>query len=153
MPILWTNSFLNCRQKCNFLLSIRFCYLLFLRKYAKIVDGYCSMEMKTPLRRVDLLRGVVVTYLGLSLGLEVGILTAGEVAGAVLGYMGKFAMAYDAGLRVLLCQLLQQLVEGVLLSFSAGVVSLAFLVQSALVHNTERAVIVMSGVYTLHSLW
>ena len=38
MPILWTNSFLNSRQKCDFLLSIRFCYLHFLRKYAKIVN-------------------------------------------------------------------------------------------------------------------
>jgi hypothetical protein len=62
------------------------------------------------------------------LGLEVCIFLAGEVAGAVLGYMGKFAMAYDAGLRVLLCQILQQLVESMLLGFGAGVVNLAFLV-------------------------
>ena len=110
--------------------------------------------MQTPLRRVVLLRGVVLTVKPYHLlGLEIGVLAAGQVAGAVLGYVRQFAMAYDAGLRVLLCQLLQQLVEGVLLSFGAGVVSLAFFVQSALIHNAERAVIVMSGVYTLHSLW
>jgi hypothetical protein len=62
-------------------------------------------------------------------------------------------MAYDAGLGILLCQILQQFIESMLLGFGAGVASLAFLIQSAFIHNAERAVIVMSGVYTLHSLW
>ena len=112
------------------------------------------MEIKTPLRRVVLLRGVVLTVKPYHLlGLEIGVLAAGQVAGAVLGYVRKFAMAYDAGLRVLLCQIIQQFIESMLLGFGAGVVSLSLFVQSALIHNAERAVIVMPGVYTLHSLW
>ena len=47
------------------------------------------MEIKTPLRRVVLLRGVVLTVKPYHLlGLEIGVLAAGQVAGAVLGYMG-----------------------------------------------------------------
>ena len=111
------------------------------------------MEMKTPLRRGVLLRGVVLPIKVSALGLQGGILTAGQVAGAVLGYVRKLAMAYDAGLGIFSCQILQQLVEGVLLGFGAGVVCLAFLVQSALVHNAERAVVVMPGMYPLHGFW
>ena len=40
----------------------------------------------------------------LLLGLEGCVLDAGIEAGAVLGHMGQFAMAYDAGLRVVAMQ-------------------------------------------------
>ncbi len=60
-------------------------------------------------------------------------------------------MAYDPGLRIFICQFLQQLIEGMLLGFGAGVASLSLLVQSALVHNAERAVVVMPGMYPLHA--
>jgi hypothetical protein len=39
------------------------------------------------------------------LWLKVGILGAGE-AGAILGYVGEFAVAYDAGLWVVATELL-----------------------------------------------
>ena len=62
-------------------------------------------------------------------------------------------MAYDAGLGIFRGQFLQQFIKSMLLGFGAGVVCLAFLVQSALVHNAERAVIVMPGMYPLHGFW
>ena len=40
----------------------------------------------------------------LLLGLEGCVLAAGIEAGAVLGHVGQFAMAYDAGLRVVAMQ-------------------------------------------------
>jgi hypothetical protein len=43
--------------------------------------------------------------------LEISVLGAGGEAGAVFGYVGKLAMAYDASLRVVAMQLLQEFVE------------------------------------------
>jgi hypothetical protein len=43
--------------------------------------------------------------------LKISVLGAGGEAGAVFGYVGKLAMAYDASLRVVAMQLLQEFVE------------------------------------------
>ncbi len=71
------------------------------------------------------------------LGLEVGIFCAGCEAGAVLGYVGKLAMADDAGLRVVAMQLLQELVEGCLLLRSTSIGIFAFDIDAALVTDAE----------------
>ena len=79
------------------------------------------------------------------LWLEVGVLGAGGEAGAVFGYVGKLAMAYDASLRVIPVQLLQELVERCLLLQGAGVVVFTSGVDTAFVTDADGATIVASG--------
>ena len=71
------------------------------------------------------------------LGLEIGVFRAGGESGTRLGYVGKLAMAYDAGLRVVAMQLLQELVEGCLLLRSTGIGIFAFDIDAALVTDAE----------------
>ena len=85
--------------------------------------------------------------------LEIFVLTAALVAGTGLGGAGQFAVAYDAGLGVVLSQLLQQFVESVALQFGAGVRGDAVLVESALVAHGYRTAIESAGVHTPHALW
>lgn len=61
-------------------------------------------------------------------------------------------MAHDAGLGVLGGEFLQQLVERVLLGLGAGVGGLAVLIESALIDNAQRTVVVVAGMYALHAL-
>ena len=61
-------------------------------------------------------------------------------------------MAHDAGRGVLGGELLQQLVERVLLGLGAGVGSLAVLIESALIDDAQRTVVVVAGMHALHTL-
>jgi hypothetical protein len=73
--------------------------------------------------------------------------------GTGLGGAWEFAVAYDAGLGVVLSQLLQQFVESVALQFGAGVVCDAVLIESALVAHGYRTAVETAGVHTPHALW
>ena len=86
-------------------------------------------------------------------GLEGGVLLARGVAGAVLVDAWQFAVADDPGLGVILAQLLQQFVEGVLLQFGAGVGGNAMLVETALVTDGYRVAIVACGMDSANALW
>ena len=61
-------------------------------------------------------------------------------------------MPDDAGIGVLGGEVLQQFVERVLLGLSAGVGSLAVLIEAALIDNTQRAGVVMAGMDALDGL-
>lgn len=71
------------------------------------------------------------------LGLEVGVFRAGGEAGARLGYVRELTMVYDAGLGIVTVQLLQELIEGVLLLWSASIGSLPTSGNAALVTDSE----------------
>ena len=58
-------------------------------------------------------------------------------------------MPHDAGLRVFGGEFLQQLVERVLLGFSAGVSGHAVFIETALVHDAEATVVVVAGMDAL----
>lgn len=60
-------------------------------------------------------------------------------------------MAHDAGLGVLGGEFFQQLVERVLLGLGAGVGSFTVLIESALIDNAQRTVVVVAGMDTLHT--
>ena len=85
--------------------------------------------------------------------LEIFVLTAALVAGTGLGGAWEFAVAYYAGLGVVLSQLLQELVESVALQFGAGVVCDAVRGETALVAHGYRTAIESAGVHTPHALW
>ena len=85
--------------------------------------------------------------------LEIGVFRAGGEAGTVLGDVGKFAVAEDAGIGIILRKILQQLIKGVLLGCSTRVVSMTVLVQAAFVDNAEGTVVVVTGVNALDILW
>ena len=87
------------------------------------------------------------------LRLEIFVFLAGQVAGTGLGGAGQFAVTYDAGLGVVLAQLLQQFVEGMALQFGASVVGNAVLVETALVAHGYRTAVVTAGMHTPHTLW
>ena len=84
--------------------------------------------------------------------LEIFVLAAAVVAGTGLGGAGQFAVTYDAGLGVVLAQLLQQFVEGMALQFGASVVGNAVLVETALVAHGYRTAVVTAGMHTPHAL-
>ena len=76
----------------------------------------------------------------------------GREAGTVLGDVGEFAVAEDAGVWIILSEILQQLVERVLLGLSPGITGSAVLVQAAFVDNAEGTVVVVTGVGALDVL-
>lgn len=61
-------------------------------------------------------------------------------------------MAEDAGRGIFGGELLQQLVERVLLGLGAGVGGLAVLIESALIDDAQRTVVVVAGMHALHTL-
>jgi hypothetical protein len=67
--------------------------------------------------------------------LQGSILDAGREAGTALGYMREFAVANDAGIRVLGSEFLQQLIQGVLLGLGASISRLTVLIKTALIDN------------------
>jgi hypothetical protein len=69
--------------------------------------------------------------------LEVGVLLAGEEAGAFLSDMREFAVAEDAGFGVVLMEILEELVEGTFLSLGARVVSDAVFVETAFIDDSQ----------------
>jgi hypothetical protein len=69
--------------------------------------------------------------------LKFGILLTGEEAGAFLSDMREFTVAEDAGFGVVLMEILEEFVEGTLLSLGAGVVSDAALVETALIDDSQ----------------
>ena len=87
------------------------------------------------------------------LRLEIFVFLAGQVTGTGLGGAWQFAVAYYAGLGVVLAQLLQQFVEGMALQFGASVVGNAVLVETALVAHGYRTAVVTAGMHTPHTLW
>ena len=85
--------------------------------------------------------------------LEIFVLAAAVVAWTGLGGAGQFAVAYYAGLGIVVAQLLQQFVERVALQFGAGVDRIAVLIESALVAHGYRTAVETAGVHTPHTLW
>ena len=85
--------------------------------------------------------------------LEIFVLAAAVVAWTGLGGAWQFAVAYYAGLGVVLAQLLQQFVEGVALQFGTCVVGVAVLVETALIAYSYRTAVVTAGMHTPHTLW
>ena len=85
--------------------------------------------------------------------LEIFVLAAAVVAWTGFGGAWQFAVAYYAGLGVVLAQLLQQFVEGMALQFGASVVGNAVLVETALVAHGYRTAVVTAGMHTPHTLW
>ena len=68
--------------------------------------------------------------------MKVGVLGSGK-AGTILPYIWELAMAYDAGLRVVAMQLLQELVEGCFLLRSTRIGSLTTSANAAFVTDAE----------------
>ena len=87
------------------------------------------------------------------LWLEIFVFLTAIVAGAGLGGAGQFAVACDAGLGIVVAQLLQQFVESVALQFGAGVRGGAVWVESSLVAHGYRTAVETAGVHTPHTLW
>ena len=71
------------------------------------------------------------------LGLQFCILLGGQVAGAVLGYAGELAVTEDTGVRVICREVLEEFVEGMLLSLSTRIDSTASLVKTAFVDDAQ----------------
>jgi hypothetical protein len=86
----------------------------------------------------------------LLLRLEISVLGAGGEAGTIFGYVGELTMAYDASLRVIIVQLLQELVERCLLLQGAGVVVFTSGVDTAFVTDADGATVVASGMGSTH---
>ena len=84
--------------------------------------------------------------------LEVGILDAGGIAGALLGYARELAVTKDAGIGVVTGEIFQQLVEGVLLGLSAGVGRMALLIETSLIDDTKGAPVVAFDMDALDAL-
>ena len=80
--------------------------------------------------------------------LNVPILTFRIEAGTVLVDIGEVAVAQDDGLGVVLAQRAQQGMQGGLLLGGAGVLGTAVLVQSALVADANRVLVVVAGMGT-----
>lgn len=83
------------------------------------------------------------------LWLQSSILCRWSVTGTVLGHVRKFAVTHDAGVGIRFCEILQQLVEGVLLGFSASVNGYPFLIKASFIDNAKGTVIVVPGMYAL----
>ncbi len=69
--------------------------------------------------------------------MEVGVLLAGEEAGAFFSDMREFTVAEDAGFGVVLMEILEELVEGTFLSLGARVVSDAVFVETAFIDDSQ----------------
>lgn len=69
--------------------------------------------------------------------MKIGVFLAGEEAGAFLSDMREFAVAEDAGFGVVLMEILEEFVEGTLLSLGARVVCDTALVETALVDDSQ----------------
>lgn len=69
--------------------------------------------------------------------MEISVFLAGEEARAFLSDMREFAVAEDTGFGVVLMEILEEFVEGTLLSLGAGVVSDASLVETALIDDSQ----------------
>lgn len=65
------------------------------------------------------------------------VLLAGEEARAFLSDMREFAVAEDTGFGVVLMEILEELVEGMLLSLGARIVSDTVLVETALIDDSQ----------------
>ena len=58
-------------------------------------------------------------------------------------------MTDDAGIGIRFCQILQQLVEGVLLGFSTRVSGFAFLIKASFIDNAKGTMVVALGMHAL----
>ena len=84
--------------------------------------------------------------------MEIGVGLRGGETWTVLGDVGELIVAEDAGVRIIISEILQQLIERVFLGHSTGVVSMAVLVQATFVDNAEGTVVVVTGVSALDIL-
>ena len=84
--------------------------------------------------------------------MQVPIFLTGGKTGTGLGHTGQFRVAYDAGIRIVAGEGLQQLVEGMLLRLSACIGGLALLIQTTLVDYTKGTIIIVPCMYTLYAL-
>ena len=80
-------------------------------------------------------------------------LLAGCKTWTFLGYARQFAVAEDAGFGILCGERLEQFVHRVLLGFCTRVGSLASLIETSFVDDTQGTVVVVAGMYTLDGLW
>ena len=85
--------------------------------------------------------------------MEIGVGLRGGETWTVLGDVGELIVAEDAGVRIIISEILQQLIERVFLGHSTGVVSMAVLVQATFVDNAKGTVVVVTGVNALDILW
>ena len=65
----------------------------------------------------------------------------------------ELAVAEDAGIWVVAGEIFQQLVEGVLLSLSAGVGRMTLFIEASLIDNAKGTAVVAFDMDTLHVLW
>ena len=84
--------------------------------------------------------------------MEIGVGLRGGETWTVLGDVGELIVAEDAGVRIIISEILQQLIEGMFLSNSTRVVSMAVLVQATFVDNAEGTVVVVTGMNALDIL-
>ena len=82
-----------------------------------------------------------------------GVVLAGKETRAILGYMRQLAVTHDVGRRIFGLEFLEELEHRVLLSFSAGILRLAILIQTTFIADAKRAMVVVAGVNALHRLW
>ena len=61
-------------------------------------------------------------------------------------------MAYDAGIGILLGEILQQRLHCLLLGLRAGVVSLAVSIKASFIHYAERAAVIAPGMSSTYIL-
>ena len=82
-----------------------------------------------------------------------GVVLAGKETRAIFGYMRQLAVTHDVGRRIFGLEFLEELEHRVLLSFSAGILRLAILIQTTFIADAKRAMVVVTGVNALHRLW
>jgi hypothetical protein len=86
------------------------------------------------------------------LWLEVRILDAGWKTGTAFVYARELAVTEDAGIGVVMGEIFQQFVEGVLLGLSAGVSRMALLIEASLIDDTKGAPVVAFDMDALDAL-
>ncbi len=62
-------------------------------------------------------------------------------------------MAHDSSLGIFILEILEEFIHGVLLGFRSSILRFAFLIQSAFIADTKRAVVVMPCMNALYRFW
>jgi hypothetical protein len=85
--------------------------------------------------------------------LQVGIFLAGCIARTELVDTREFAMAEDAGRRIIMYEGFQQLVEGMFLLLCTCVGRLTVFIQTSFIDYSKGTTVIASGMDTLNRLW
>lgn len=83
------------------------------------------------------------------LGLERGVFLAGQEIRTGLCYVRQLAVTEDAGIGIILSQIFQKLIEGVLLGLCSSIVCMAVLVKTTFIDNAKGTVVVVAGMNAL----